>query len=155
VSRVQLALNVSDLDAAIGFYSKLFASPPAKVRPGYANFAIADPPLKLVLIETPTGRGTGLGGALNHLGVEVEGTEEVRRATSRLSGDGLDTTEESNTTCCYAVQDKVWVEDPDATPWEVYAVLADAPDEAGSCGSATSICCDLQSQVAPATTACC
>ena len=72
MSRVQLALNVSDLDAAVDFYSKLFGSPPAKVRPGYANFAIADPPLKLVLIEHADARGSGVAGALNHLGVEVE-----------------------------------------------------------------------------------
>ena len=97
MARVQLALNVSDLDAAIDFYSKLFASTPAKVRPGYANFAIADPPLKLVLIETPEGRGSGMGGALNHLGVEMQDSEEVGRATNRLSGDGLATTEEHET----------------------------------------------------------
>ena len=155
MARVQLALNVSDLDEAIGFYSKLFASAPAKVRPGYANFAIADPPLKLVLIENPEGRGSGIAGALNHLGVEVEDTDKVAQANSRLSGDGLTTTEEHKTTCCYAVQEKVWVQDPDATPWEVYTVLADAPVEAGSCGDATSICCELQSEVAPAATTCC
>jgi len=151
VSRVQLALNVSDLDAAIDFYSKLFASTPAKVRPGYANFAITNPPLKLVLIELPNGRETGISGALNHLGVEVEGIENVAQATSRLSDEGLDTTEEHETTCCYAVQDKVWVQDPDATPWEVYTVLADAPAEARTCADATSICCDLQNE----TTTCC
>jgi len=155
VSRVQLALNVSDLDAAVDFYSKLFASSPAKVRPGYANFAIADPPLKLVLIEVSGRRADGVGGALNHLGVEVEGAEEVVRATRRLAGSGLATTEEHETTCCYAVQDKVWVQDPDATPWELYTVLFDAPAEAGSCGDATSVCCDLQRQVAPAATNCC
>jgi hypothetical protein len=155
MSRVQLALNVSDLDEAISFYSKLFDTAPAKVRPGYANFAVADPPLKLVLIETPDSRGSGIGGALNHLGVEVGGTEEVTQATTRLANGGLGTTEEHETTCCYAVQDKVWVEDPDATPWEVYAVLADASAEDGSCGDATSICCDLQSEVAPTATTCC
>jgi catechol 2,3-dioxygenase-like lactoylglutathione lyase family enzyme len=155
VSRVQLALNVANLDAAIDFYSKLFAAGPAKIRPGYANFAIADPPLKLVLIETTEGRGSGIGGALNHLGVEVNDTDEVARATERLSIDGLVTAEEHETICCYAVQDKVWVEDPDATPWEVYTVLADAPADAGSCGDGTSICCELQSQVAPTATTCC
>jgi catechol 2,3-dioxygenase-like lactoylglutathione lyase family enzyme len=152
---VQLALNVSDLDAAIGFYAKLFAASPAKVRPGYANFTIADPPLKLVLVETPKGRGSGIGGALNHLGVEVEDIEDVARASNRLSNDGLATTEEHETTCCYAIQDKVWVEDPDATPWEVYTVLADAPAETGSCGDAASICCQLQSEVPPTPTTCC
>ena len=155
MSRVQLALNVSDLDEAIGFYSKLFASTPAKIRPGYANFAIADPPLKLVLIEVPESRGSGIAGALNHLGIEVEDTERVSQTSSRLAGDGLATTEEHETTCCYAVQDKVWVEDPDAMPWEVYTVLSDAPVEAGSCGDTTSICCELQSEVAPTATTCC
>jgi catechol 2,3-dioxygenase-like lactoylglutathione lyase family enzyme len=142
MSRVQLALNVSDLNAAIGFYSTLFGSSPAKVRPGYANFAISDPPLKLVLIETPDGRGSGIGGALNHLGVEVETTEEVARMGTRLEGSGVSTTEEQGTTCCYAVQDKVWAEDPDDTPWEVYVVLADAPaDAAGEDGRST--CCQV------------
>ena len=155
MSRLQLALNVSDLDTAIDFYSKLFNTAPAKVRPGYANFAVADPPLKLVLVETPQSRGTGTGGALNHLGVEVEGTEEVVRTANRLAGDGLDTTEEHETTCCYAVQEKVWVEDPDTTPWEVYTVLADAPTDSGSCGDGTSICCTLQGEVAPSATTCC
>ncbi len=155
MSRVQLALNVSDLDAAIGFYSKLFASSPAKVRSGYANFAIADPPLKLVLIETSEARGAGISGALNHMGVEVETQVEVARAGNRLADAGLAVTEEHETTCCYAVQDKVWVEDPDTTPWEVYTVLADAPAEAGSCGDGTSICCDLQHEVASNATSCC
>ena len=122
MSRVQLALNVNDLDSAIEFYSKLFATEPAKVREGYANFAIAEPPLKLVLIENP-----GQGGSLNHLGVEVEHTDLVTAATERLRAAGLATDVEENTTCCYAVQDKVWVHGPDAEPWEVYTVLADAP----------------------------
>jgi catechol 2,3-dioxygenase-like lactoylglutathione lyase family enzyme len=122
MSRVQLALNVTDLEAAIGFYSRLFSAEPAKRRPGYANFAIAEPPLKLVLIENPNG-----GGTLNHLGVEVESTDEVQAATRRLDDSGLDTATQDNVTCCYAVQDKVWVNDPDGAPWEVYTVLADAP----------------------------
>lgn len=120
--RVQLALNVTDLDAAVGFYEKLFGVAPAKRRPGYANFAVAEPPLKLVLIE-----GEGQGGTLNHLGVEVEDTAAVREAVGRLEGEGLATREEEGVTCCYAVQDKVWVHDPDGAPWEVYAVLGDAP----------------------------
>ena len=133
MSRVQLALNVSDLDSAVEFYSKLFASPPAKIRPGYANFAIAEPPLKLVLIE-----GAGDPGSLNHLGVEVETTDEVGRAQARLSGEGMATAEEEGVTCCYAVQDKVWVDGPDGTPWEIYTVLADA-DLAGR--SVATGCC--------------
>ncbi len=139
MSRLQLALNVSDLDEAIEFYSKLFSSTPAKVRPGYANFTIADPPLKLVLIEHADARGTGVAGALNHLGVEVEDPDQVAQASGRLSGEGLDTLEQEGTTCCYAVQDKVWVEDPDATPWEIYTVLADAPVESGIAGD--GVCC--------------
>jgi catechol 2,3-dioxygenase-like lactoylglutathione lyase family enzyme len=134
-----LALNVADLDAAIEFYCKFFATEPAKVRPGYANFAIAEPPLKLVLIEHPDGRGHGIAGALNHLGVEVETPEQVRQATVRLSGEGLDPEVEDSTTCCYAVQDKAWVDDPDGAPWEVYAVLADASEETGL-GCSTEAC---------------
>lgn len=121
MSRIQLALNVDDIDKAIAFYSKLFNTAPAKVKPGYANFAIAEPPLKLVLIQNP-----GQGGTLNHLGVEVENSELVTEATQRLQSVGLLTDVEENTTCCFAVQDKVWVHGPDAEPWEVYTVLADA-----------------------------
>ncbi|HSZ37983.1 MAG TPA: ArsI/CadI family heavy metal resistance metalloenzyme [Acidimicrobiales bacterium] len=148
MSRVQLALNVSDLDAAIDFYSKLFGSAPAKVHPGYANFAIADPPLKLVLIEHADDRGAGVMGALNHLGVEVEDPDHVARASGRLAGEGLDTLDQQETTCCYAVQDKVWVEDPDATPWEIYTVLSDAGVETGLAGDGT--CCAGVEADAPA-----
>ncbi len=129
MSRVQLALNVSNIDEAVTFYSKLFGAEPAKRRAGYANFAIADPPLKLVLIEDETSRGHGTASALNHLGVEVSTSEDVMAATARLAGEGLATTLEESTTCCYAVQDKVWVHDPNGAPWEVYTVLADAPAE--------------------------
>ena len=131
MSRVQLALNVADLDAAVPFYSKLFGVEPAKLRPGYANFAIADPPLKLVLIE-----GQGTPGTMNHLGVEVASTDEVSAAQARLVEAGLATATEENVTCCYAVQDKVWVDDPDGAPWEVYTVLADAEMPAGQLRSA-------------------
>jgi catechol 2,3-dioxygenase-like lactoylglutathione lyase family enzyme len=127
VSRVQLALNVSDLDEAIGFYSKLFGTDPAKVRPGYANFAIAEPPLKLVLIE-----GHGEGGTLNHLGVEVETTDEVTAAQARLVGEDLPTATEDGVACCYAVQDKVWIDGPDREPWEIYTVLSDADMPVGT-----------------------
>jgi predicted enzyme related to lactoylglutathione lyase len=126
MSRVQLALNVSDLDAAIEFYSKLFATEPAKVRPGYANFAVDEPPLKLVLIE-----GQGEPGSLNHLGVEVFSTDEVASAQTRLSGEGLACATEEQVSCCFAVQDKVWVDGPDHEPWEIYTVLADAEMPAG------------------------
>ena len=121
MSRVQLALNVSNLHEAIVFYGKLFGAEPAKVREGYANFAIDNPPLKLVLIE-----GGGQPGTLNHLGVEVESTEQVAAAIAKFSNMGMETTVEENTTCCFAVQDKVWVNGPDSEPWEVYTVLADA-----------------------------
>jgi catechol 2,3-dioxygenase-like lactoylglutathione lyase family enzyme len=153
MARVQLALNVSDLDRAVDFYSTMFDTQPAKVRPGYANFVVADPPLKLVLIETGAARGSGTGGALNHVGVEVDSPFEVTQSGARLEADGLRTTTEHETTCCYAVQDKVWVADPDEVAWEVYTVLDDAPAEAGSCGDATSICCGLQE--ASMTTGCC
>jgi catechol 2,3-dioxygenase-like lactoylglutathione lyase family enzyme len=124
MSRVQLALNVDDVDAAVAFYSTLFQARPAKRRPGYANFALADPPLKLVLIQNP-----GAGGTVNHLGVEVASTEEVVAQTRRLAAAGLPTDVEEGTTCCYALQDKVWVTGPDADRWEVYTVLADAGAE--------------------------
>ena len=121
MSRAQLALNVDDLDEAITFYSKLLNTPPAKVKPGYANFAVAEPPLKLVLIEN-----RGHGGTLNHLGVEVESSEAVHAAIARLTDEGMFTEEEIGTTCCFAMQDKVWVAGPGGERWEVYTVLADA-----------------------------
>ncbi len=120
MSRVQLALNVTDIDTAVDFYTKLFGTPPAKRRPGYANFAIDEPALKLVLIENAADAGT-----MNHLGIEVSSTAEVEAATRRLSEDGLETATESGA-CCYAMQEKVWVNDPDGAPWEVYTVIADA-----------------------------
>ena len=121
MSRVQLALNVDDLDDAIRFYSKLFNTEPAKVKTGYANFAVTEPPLKLVLVENP-----GNGGTLNHLGVEVESSEEVHEEIARLAGEGVVTEEEINTTCCFATQDKLWVTGPAGERWEIYTVLADS-----------------------------
>jgi catechol 2,3-dioxygenase-like lactoylglutathione lyase family enzyme len=155
MSRVQLALRVADLDASIEFYSKLFGAEPAKRRPAYANFAIVEPPLKLVLLEGKPGQST----VMDHLGVEVETSGEVNAATKRLTDKGLATTTEENTACCYAVQDKVWVTGPGAEPWEVYVVKGDSdvPDKAAdsaccapelattpetaSAGSITSACC--------------
>jgi catechol 2,3-dioxygenase-like lactoylglutathione lyase family enzyme len=128
MSRVQLALRVADLEASIDFYSRLFDATPAKRRPGYANFAIVEPPLKLVLIEGQPGDET----RMDHLGVEVETTDLVTAATGRLADAGLATRVEDNTTCCYAVQDKVWVTGPGSEPWEVYTVTGDArPDLEG------------------------
>ena len=121
MSRIQLALNVSNLDDSVAFYSKLFSVEPAKRRPGYANFAVTEPPLKLVLIENNTEAGT-----LNHLGVEVETSAEVGAAEQGLNSKGLETETENQVSCCYAVQDKVWVTDPDNAPWEIYKVLDDA-----------------------------
>ncbi len=121
MSRVQLALNVSDLDQAVAFYSKLFNARPAKVRPRYANFSIAEPPLKLVLIE-----GAGQPGSINHLGVEVGSPGAVLAAAASLSDQEIEARVEAQTTCCYAIQDKVWVDGPDGARWEVYTVLADA-----------------------------
>jgi catechol 2,3-dioxygenase-like lactoylglutathione lyase family enzyme len=153
VARVQLALNVSDLNEAITFYTQLFGCAPAKVQPGYANFAVADPPLKLVLIEVAATRGAGVGGALNHLGVEVATTDEVSNATRRLQAEGLETEVQQATTCCFAVQDKVWVEDPDHTPWEIYTVLANAPDESTLGGDGT--CCTNVDVAVVSPGACC
>ncbi|WP_172649716.1 ArsI/CadI family heavy metal resistance metalloenzyme [Rhodococcus opacus] len=121
MSRAQLALNVDNLEEAVTFYSKLFGTQPAKLKPGYANFAIAQPPLKLVLIENP-----GEGGTINHLGVEVESSARVHEEIARLTGEGLFTDEEIGTTCCFATQDKVWVTGPAGEKWEVYTVLSDS-----------------------------
>lgn len=146
MSRVQLALNVTDVDAAVDFYSKLFGTEPAKRRPGYANFAIEEPALKLVLIESAAG------GTLNHLGVEVASTDEVAAASNQLAEQGLAPSVEDNVTCCYALQDKVWVSDPDGAPWEVYTVLADAKQMA--CDD-TSKCCEITAASGAGATACC
>jgi lactoylglutathione lyase len=121
MSRVQLALNVDNLDTAVAFYSTLFGTEPAKRKPGYAIFAVAEPPLKLVLLENP-----GHGGTINHLGVEVESSEKVRAEVARFTDAGLFTDEEIGTTCCFATQDKVWVSGPAGERWEVYTVLADS-----------------------------
>ena len=134
MSRVQLALRVSDLEGSIAFYTQLFGTAPAKVRPGYANFAIADPPLKLVLIEGEDDEPT----RMDHLGVEVEHSGLVTDATRRLAAAGLATLEESDTSCCYALQDKVWVRGPGGEPWEVYTVKADAD----TFGKSTADCAD-------------
>jgi catechol 2,3-dioxygenase-like lactoylglutathione lyase family enzyme len=149
MSRVQLALRVADLEGSVAFYSKLFGAEPAKRRPGYANFAIAEPPLKLVLIEGTAGEPT----RMDHLGVEVETADEVTATTSRVAAEGLATATEENTACCYAVQDKVWVTGPGDEPWEVYVVKGDvgtldktadsvccAP-AAGAAGAAQPACC--------------
>jgi catechol 2,3-dioxygenase-like lactoylglutathione lyase family enzyme len=121
--RVQLALNVSDVDAAVDFYGRLFGAEPHKRRPGYANFALESPPLKLVLIEN-----AAAGGSLNHLGVEVGDTDEVTAARVRLDSAELAAREEADVVCCHARQDKVWVDDPDGASWEVYTITDDNPE---------------------------
>ncbi len=136
MSRVQLALNVDNLDEAITFYSKLFGTAPAKVKPGYANFAVFDPPFKLVLVENP-----GHGGTLNHLGVEVATSDTVHAEINRLTDEGLLTDEEINTTCCFATQDKVWVTGPGGERWEVYTVLADSDTFAAASNDPDETCC--------------
>jgi catechol 2,3-dioxygenase-like lactoylglutathione lyase family enzyme len=145
--RIQLAINVDDLTKSIAFYGKLFGTEPAKVRPGYANFAIADPPLKLILMENP-----GHGGSLNHLGVEVADTDAVDAEQRRLARVGLTSIDERGTTCCYAKQDKFWVEGaPDCEPWEIYTVLADSPTFRGEGAEEGAQCCgsavDVQADV--------
>ena len=164
MSRVQLALDVDDLETAVAFYSKLLGAEPAKRKPGYANFAINEPPLKLVLLENP-----GRGGGLNHLGIEVESSEEVHSEIARLTGEGLFTDEELGTTCCFATQDKVWVTGPGGERWEVYTVLADsdtfgsspktlidagqAPEGGVCCGTAQAD--TAEDRAAATATACC
>ena len=160
MSRVQLALNVDDLDAAIAFYSKLFGTEPAKRKPGYANFAITEPPLKLVLLENP-----GAGGTLNHLGVEVDSSDTVHAEIARLTEAGMFTEEEIGTTCCFATQDKVWVTGPGGERWEVYTVLADSetfgtsPQHGDTTDSGAGVCCggpaDTEDTVAAPTASCC
>lgn len=148
MSRLQLALNVSNLDEAVDFYSKFFKTEPAKIRPGYANFAITEPPLKLVLFENAGDPGT-----INHLGVEVFTADEVQDATRYLSEQGFVTDVEETTTCCFAVQDKVWVDGPDSARWEVYTVLADASDSSSVAGDLT--CCESESLAIANTAPCC
>lgn len=128
MARVQLALNVTDLDQAVDFYTRLLGVGPRKREPGYANFAVVDPPLKLVLFEGETG------GTINHLGIEVESPTDVDAAQRRLASEGLDLDEERDTTCCFAVQDKVWATAPDDLRWEVYTVIEDVPASVASNG---------------------
>ena len=152
MSRIQLALNVDDVEAATAFYSKLFGVEPAKTRPGYANFAIADPPLKLVLLENP-----GSGGALNHLGVEVASVDDVDAEQTRLAAVGLASTDERDSTCCYAKQTKFWVQGtPNEERWEIYTVLEDSDTFAGR-QPADAACCGTELTLEPAPTgaACC
>jgi len=148
MSRVQLALRVADLEGSVAFYSKLFGAEPAKRRPGYANFAIAEPPLKLVLIEGAAGQPT----RMDHLGVEVETTEEVAAATARLAAAGMATVTEEDAACCYAVQDKVWVAGPGDEPWEVYVVKGDADALERP---ADSVCCTPAADTGGAAAGCC
>lgn len=135
MSRVQLALNVTDVDRAVAFYSKLFGAEPAKRKPGYANFALADPPLKLVLIEAATG------GTLNHLGVETETGDEVVAAEARLSAEGMATTGVDDTVCCYATKTETWVTDPDGAKWEWYVKTGDAEQMANQVVGEAGVCC--------------
>jgi catechol 2,3-dioxygenase-like lactoylglutathione lyase family enzyme len=158
MSRAQLALNVDDLDESITFYSKMFNTAPAKVEPGYANFAVAEPPLKLILIENP-----GRGGTLNHLGVEVGSSDAVHAEIARLTDEGMVTEEEIGTTCCFATQDKVWVTGPAGEKWELYTVLADSdtfgkgsavvsPEAPGGC---TCDSCDSTTESTQQAASCC
>ena len=150
MSRIQLALNVDDIEAATAFYRTLFGTEPAKTRPGYANFAIADPPLKLVLLENP-----GAGGTLNHLGIERSSVEEVDAEQGRLAALGLASVDERGTTCCYAKQDKFWVEGtPGGERWEVYTVLADSSTFFSAADAGTT-CCGTTAGRSGGAAACC
>ena len=162
MSRIQLALNVADVDAAVEFYSTLFATEPAKRRPGYANFAVANPPLKLVLFENPEATGT-----LNHLGVERESMDEVAEQADRLEAAGVTLETEGDVACCYARQSKHWVTGPDGQRWENYVVLADAHAElegssvaGATAGQAANGCCGgapaaATAEPEPTASACC
>jgi catechol 2,3-dioxygenase-like lactoylglutathione lyase family enzyme len=160
LTRIQLALNVDNLAAAVTFYAKLFNAKPAKLKDGYANFAIADPPLKLVLLENP-----GNGGTINHLGIEVESSDRVQAEIGRLAGEGMFPEEEIGTTCCFATQDKAWVTGPGGEKWEVYTVLADSetfgtspellPDANGGCSCATCDGNDASGDEATVISSCC
>ena len=155
MSRIQLALNVDDLDEAVTFYTKLFNTEPAKLKAGYANFVIAEPPLKLVLLENP-----GQGGTINHLGVEVESSETVHAEIARLAGEGLFTDEEIGTTCCFAKQDKVWVTGPAGEKWEVYTVLADSETFGsgplrGDADAEGDLCCGATARDGEPAASCC
>jgi catechol 2,3-dioxygenase-like lactoylglutathione lyase family enzyme len=152
--RVQLALNVNDIEEAIAFYTKLFGTEPAKIRPGYANFAVAEPPLKLVLLENP-----GQGGTLNHLGIEVPDTDTVDAEQARLAKTGLASVDERDTICCHARQDKFWVQGaPDGQSWEIYTVLADSQTFYGEDQDAPQCCSTDTSaagETAASTASCC
>jgi catechol 2,3-dioxygenase-like lactoylglutathione lyase family enzyme len=151
VSRVQLALNVNNLDESIAFYTRLFNTEPAKIRPGYANFAVTVPPLKLVLIENP-----GQGGSLNHLGVEVPDTNTVDTEQTRLAEAGFASIDERDTTCCYATQDKFWVQDtPNGERWEIYTVLADTLIAGGPSEGTPCSCGTPENDAAETRAACC
>ena len=128
--RLQLALNVKDLDRAVDYYSRLFGASPHKRRPGYANFAIDDPALKLVLFENQSASER-----INHLGVEAETQEELNAAIDRLSAEGIAERFEQNRTCCHATQNKVWSSEPDGLNWEWYRITDDAP------ATSESACC--------------
>ncbi|RKN22208.1 glyoxalase/bleomycin resistance/dioxygenase family protein [Micromonospora musae] len=157
MSRVQLALRVSDLEGSVAFYSKLFGVEPAKRRPGYANFAVENPPLKLVLLEGEADQPT----VMDHLGVEVFSTDDVNAATARLTDSGLITLEEKSTECCYALQDKVWVRGPGNEPWEVYTVKADAETLAKTtegecrCGEPNGVAAEQATVASGAGSRCC
>ena len=145
MSRVQLALNVANLQESVEFYSRLFGAGPAKLRPGYANFAVIDPPLKLVLIEDASKPP----GSINHLGVEVDSVAEVSSAKDRLAGTGIVTKVEDQVTCCHALQDKVWALGPDGASWEFYTVLADAEMPEGRMRAddgGEAICCSASTE---------
>jgi catechol 2,3-dioxygenase-like lactoylglutathione lyase family enzyme len=153
MSRLQLALNVDDIDEAVSFYARLFGTEPAKRKPGYANFAIAEPPLKLVLLQNP-----GQGGSLNHLGVEVTDTDTVEFEHARLAQAGLAAVDERDTTCCYARQDKFWVQGaPDGERWEIYTVLEDSPTFFAEDGAQSGQATGTSQDAAPAgqATQCC
>jgi catechol 2,3-dioxygenase-like lactoylglutathione lyase family enzyme len=143
--RLQLALNVTDLDAAIDFYSKMFDAAPAKTKPGYANFAIENPPLKLVLFETTDNTPEGATGGdfqhLNHLGVEVESADQVAAAEARITATGIETTGVDETVCCFAEKTETWMASPDDARWEWYVKTGDTEQMEHVAVGSSGVCC--------------
>ena len=137
--KAHLALNVKDTARSIDFYRKMLGIEPCKVRTGYAKFDVQNPPLNLTLNQVPFNER----GALSHMGIQVASTEDVLAMREKWLGEGLLTRDEMQTSCCYAVQDKTWVQDPDGNEWEVFVVLEDNLPETPSCEvtAAAPSCC--------------
>ena len=150
--RAHLAINARNVEQSIEFYRKLFGIEPSKVRAGYAKFDVQNPPLNFTLNEAPVNSR----GALSHLGIQMRSTEDVLTTRQRWHDDGLLTRDEMHTNCCYAMQDKTWVRDPDGNEWEVFVVLEDNLPESAACECGDKVVADAHAnaQVEMATSCC-